>query len=168
LEILKTLGIEPDVILVNIISFLLLWWLLAKTLVNPITGILKNRRDEIEGSYQRISDETAKAEKTRAELEVRLQEIEVEARARIEQAGAEAARMKDQMLAQARTEAEQVKERGIQEIERERDKALQSIRQHVADLVLQTSQKVIGASVTDATHRELISQTLDRLEGLKN
>lgn len=168
MEILKTLGIEPEVIVANAISLLLLLWVLMKVMIKPIGAVLRDRREEIESSYQRIREETAKVEQTQAEVNRRLTEIETEARARIQEAGAEASRMKDQILAEARTQAEQVKERGIQDIERERDKALQSIRQEVADLVVQASEKVLGASMDDERHRDLIKSAIGDLENLKN
>lgn len=164
MEILHTLGINPQVILANVISFLLLYWLLAKFLFPPVRTIMRERREGIESSYRNIEEQMAAAERRQAELDQKLTQIEVDARARIEQAGAEAAKMRDEILHAARSEADKIRERGISDIERERDKALLSIRQHVADLVLQTSEKVLGQTISDDRHRELISHTLDQVE----
>lgn len=167
-SLFHTLGIDQTVILTNIISFILLYLLLKKYMVAPVSDILRERKAEIERSYQRISEETARAEQLQADLNARLTEIEAEGRARIQEATAGANRLKDEILAEARAQAEQVKERGIADIEREREKALQSIREHVADLVAQASEKIIGESLSDARHRELINNTLDQLEASRS
>lgn len=168
MEILKTLGIDAKIIVSSIISFLLLLWLLGKFLVKPINGVIEERKSEIESSYKRISEDTARVEARQLELDRRLSEIEAEARSKIEEAAAQASRMKDQIVAEARAEAEKVKERGIQEIEREREKALQSIRENVAELVLKAGEKLLSQEMNDARHRELIASTLDDLGNLKN
>lgn len=168
MEILTTLGINPQVILANIISFLLLLWLLKKFMLAPLGSIIHDRKAEIESSYQKIAEETAKVEQAQTDLNNRLAAIEIEARSKIEEAGQQAAKLKDDILAEARAQAEQVKERGIQDIERERDKALQSIREHVANLVVQTGEKLLGEAITPGKHHELISKTLDQLESSKN
>ncbi len=167
-QLLTTLGIDTKVIFTYIISFIILYIVLKKVMIGPISGMLKERRDEIEGSFARISDETAKVEALQADLNRRLAEIEAEGRVKIQEAIAYANKMRDELLAEARTQADQVKERGIAEIENEREKALQTIREHVASLVAQASAKVIGQSMDDTRHHELINQTLDQLENTRN
>lgn len=168
MEILHTLGINTQVILANVISFLLLYWLLSKFLFPPVRSIMRERKEGIEASYRNIQEQMAKAESRQAELDQRLTQIEADARTRIEQAGAEASKMRDEILKAARDEADRIRDRGIGDIERESEKALQTIRQHVADLVVQTSEKVLGQTISDDRHRQLIAQTLDQVEGSRN
>jgi len=162
-QLFETLGIDPQVILANIISFLLLLWLLSKVMVKPLSSVLSQRREEIESAYQRIADENTRIEQTQADLSRRMDEIESEARAKIEEAGAAANRLREDILSEAREQADKVRERCVQDIEREREKALQSIREHVADLVAQASEKIIAQSMTDQKHREMIAAALDGL-----
>ncbi len=164
-QLFEALGIDPQVILANIISFLLLLWLLSKVLVRPISGILKQRREEIETSFRRIEEENARIQEEQVRLQRRLDEIEAEARARIEQAGAEGARLKEQIIAEAQAEVERMRRRGVQEIEQERDKALTQIREHVADLVAQATERIIGQTLDDPGQRSLIQRTLEQIAG---
>lgn len=168
MELLHTLGIDPAVILTNIISFLLLVWLLKRFMIGPISEVLRQRRDDIDEGYRKITDETARLAQSQADLDRRLTEIETEARTKIQDAAAQGARLKDEILAEARAQAEQVKERGIADIERERDKALASIREHVAGLVVQASEKVLQREIGGDKHRDLIQQTISQMENLKN
>ncbi len=82
--------------------------------------------------------------------------------------GAEGARLKDQMLAEAREAVERMRERGVQEIEQERDKALAQIREHVADLVAQATERIIGQTLDDPGQHALIQRTLEQLSGERN
>lgn len=168
MELLHTLGIDPRVILTNIISFLLLVWLMGKYLVGPISEVLRQRREEIDEGYRKITDETARLAQLQSDLDKRLTEIETEARSKIQEAALQGAQLKEEILTAARAQAEQIKERGIADIERERDKALASIRKNVAALVVQASEKVLQQSISAEKHHDLIQQTIFQMENLKN
>lgn len=168
MELLHTLGIDPQVILTNIISFLLLVWLMGKYMVGPISEVLRQRREDIDEGYRKITGETARLAQSQADLDKRLTEIETEARSKIQEAAAQGAQLREEMLTAARAQADQVKERGIADIERERDKALASIRENVAGLVVQASEKVLQQSISAEKHHDLIQQTIGQMENLKN
>lgn len=168
MAVLETLGIDPQIIIANIISFLLLLWLFKAFAYKPISGVMAERRNEIEQSFQRIEQETSRVQQAQADIDRRLTEMEAESRRRIEEAAREGSQLKDQILAEARQQAEQVKERGIQDIERERDKALQALREQVADLVAQATEKVLSESMTDERHRQMISRAIEQVETSRN
>src|ERR671913_70321 len=65
---------------------------------------------------------------------------------------------------EAREEGDRIIQRARQEIERERDNALRQVRGEVAEMVILTSERVIGHELDRDGHEQLISEALDSLE----
>lgn len=158
MEIIKELGIDPTVIVVNIIGFLVLVALLKKLLYKPVTSALEDRANEIRATYEAAEAEKANMEQIRAEYEKQLAGIEAEAREKIQAAVKEAQSIRDEIIAEAREKSETIIKRGDEELAREREKTIVELRQEVADLVVGVSSKLIERELDDATHRKLIDE----------
>jgi F-type H+-transporting ATPase subunit b len=127
----------------EVITFLILLFLLVRYVYPPIRDQIQERQSEIERSID-------EAEKTRAEA----RELLAEYRRQIEEARGEGR----QILEDARKQAEAQRERT------KRESALREVRREVADMVVQASEQVIGRSIDRDEHERLISQALDDLE----
>lgn len=167
MEILKELGIDPQLILVNIIGFLCLYALLKKFLYGPITHMMAERTEDIRSTYETAEAEKTHAEQFRRDYEKRLAEVETEAHERIQAAIKEAHGLRDDIVNEARTKAEKALDRGIAELAREREKTVVELRQEVADLVVKATSSILEKSVDDQTHRKLIDEFIGGV-GKKN
>ncbi|MGH7911149.1 MAG: F0F1 ATP synthase subunit B [Candidatus Dormibacteraceae bacterium] len=153
LEINATLVIE-------IVAFLLLVGILARWVYPVITRVATARQ-------QAISRALDQAEQDRQGAEARLKEATgqlEEARQQASQVVAGAGRSADQIRQEARerasAEAQRIAAAAAQDIEAERVRAIQSVRADVADLVARATERVIGESVDDQKHRQLIEQAI--------
>jgi F-type H+-transporting ATPase subunit b len=70
-------------------------------------------------------------------------------------------------LETAREEARAQVEKAKEEISRERELAMSELRQQVADLSLNISEKVIGEAMDQQRQRDLIAEFLEQTEELK-
>jgi F-type H+-transporting ATPase subunit b len=156
LSILQQLGIDPKLILVNILGFVLLLWILKKFLYGPITKMLADRAEQVRSTYEAAEAEKASMEQLRTDYERRLAGIEAEARQKIQTAIKEAQSVRDEIIADSRGRAEGILQRGQEELLREREKTLVALRQEVADLVIGASSRLIERSLDDAAHRKLV------------
>jgi F-type H+-transporting ATPase subunit b len=64
------------------------------------------------------------------------------------------------MRQKAEDEAKRLTESARKEIEAERDRAVQSVRSEVADMVVLATEKVIGETLDDPKHRQLIERAI--------
>ena len=160
-SLFEQLGIRPDLILVNIISFLVLFWLLKRFLFGPITTMLDSRSEEIEGSYKAAGDEKARMEQLRVEYEAKLGDIAAEAREKIAAAINEGQATKQQILAEARAKAEEILKHGEDELSRERDKTIIQLRAEVVDLAIEAAGKAVGRTLDDEGHRRLVREFIE-------
>lgn len=156
MELFEQLGIDPKLILVNIIGFIVLVSILKKFLYGPITQMIASRADEIRSTYEAAEAEKAAMEQLRKDYEKRMSEIETEAHEKIQAAIKEAHGIRDEIVADARGRAGNILLRGEEELTRERDKTVAAIRQDVANLVIDASSRLLERSMDDQAHRKLI------------
>jgi len=164
MEALKALGLDWRVLLVQIVTFLVLLWLLRRFLFGPVSALMASRTTEVKRRLDDAEQQQARAEQIRQELEQRLAAIAEEARQKMQEAVQEARATRERLLAEARSDAQQVLERAQEEMRREQRRALLDLRNDVADLAIAAAQKAVGVGLDDAKHRQAISDFLVRLE----
>jgi F-type H+-transporting ATPase subunit b len=155
---LHDLGVDPTVIIVNIVGFLILLWFLKKFLYGPITNMLEVRANEVRSTYDAAEAEKAAMEQLRMDYEKRLAGIEAEAREKIQAAIKEAQGIRDEIVADARAKADATIERAEAELVREREKTIVALRHDVADLVVTASSRLLEREIDDPAHRKLIDE----------
>lgn len=160
--ILQQLGIEPHLLIVMAIGFVILYVILAKFAFGPVANMFEERTNAIQHRLDDAEQKRVAMEKMRDDYEQRIAQIEEEARTRIAEAVQEAQAARDEMLAQAREQAERIVARGKDEIEREKNKALVEIRDQVADLAILTASKIIERELDEHAHRELIDDVIEK------
>ena len=154
--ILEQLGIKPELIVVNILGFILLVWILKRFLYRPVTEMIANRADDIRATYEAAESEKSSMEQLRRDYEKRLEGIEAEARDRIQAAIKEAHGIRDEIVTDARGRAETVLQRGEEELSRAREKTIAELRREVVNLVVGASSRLLEQSMDSAAHRKLI------------
>lgn len=160
--ILEQLGINPPLLLVMAIGFLIVYFILKKFAFGPVSQMFEERSKTIQRQLDEANQKRMEMEKMRDDYERRIAQIEEEARARIAEAVKEAQAARDEMLAQAREQAERIVARGKDEIEREKHKALVEIRDQVAELAILTASKIIERELDEHAHRELIDDVIEK------
>jgi F-type H+-transporting ATPase subunit b len=118
----------------EIVSFAILFYVLAKYAFPPILEALDARERKIRESIDT-------AERRRAEADRRLAEYE--------------ARMKG-----AQREADRIKAAAARDIDQERRRALEEVRSYTTDLALRVAEKLLERSLTDADHKRLAEESL--------
>ena len=156
MDFLHQLGITPQLLLTQIVGFLLLMFLLWRFAFGRIFGILDERRDTIQASYDQLDADRAAMEETRRQYEARLAGIEAEAREKIQAAVQEAQVLRGNLIADAQKQAETILTQGRNENERERQKAFLEMRQQIVAIAIAAAGKVVGENLNDARQTKLV------------
>ena len=156
MDFLKQLGITPELLLTQIIGFLILMFLLWRFAFGKIFAILDERRDTIQASYDQLDADRAAMEQTRRDYEARLAGIEAEAREKIQAAVQEAQALRGNLISDAQKQVETILAQGRNESERERQKAFLEMRQQIVALAIGAASKVVGESLNDARQNKLV------------
>jgi len=148
-------GVNWPLFLSNVISFLLVCWLLNRFAYRPILDVLEERQQRIAESLEnaeKIKQQLADAEAKHTEI---LERANGEAQKMIHEARASAAALAQTRQQEAIAEAEGIIAQARQAIVLERDRMLAELRREVARLVVSTTGKVTGKVLTAEDRRRL-------------
>jgi F-type H+-transporting ATPase subunit b len=158
------LKIDPLILLLNGILFLVLLQIMGALFWKPMMKHLDRRKEEIAHAYKTVDDTRREMENLRTEYQGKISEIEAEARGRIQETVLQAQRQREEMLAHARTEAETTTRRGDDEIEKEKALALVSMRDQLSEVAADALAKALG-TLPDTAQRKLVD---DYIAGTAN
>lgn len=163
MDLLKEFGVEPTLLLAQIVNFLLLLFILRKFLYTPVLRMLKKRRDTI-----------AQSLKNAEEIEHRLQQIHAEREATLRQAHEEVTRILDkatlhaealtrEMHDKAQKDVDKLLERTKATLEQERIAMYADLKAKITSLVVLTFERVAGKVLTEKDQKELIERSVKEL-----
>lgn len=155
----------PEV-LVSLISFLVLFWVLWKFALPPITNMLDKRAETIRESLEKAEETRVEAERLFEEYKAQMAEARGEAAKVIEQGRKVADAMKDDIVAKANEEAAAIIVKAKETIEAEKKSAVAELQRSVADLSVAVAGRLIGAELSAADHEKLISQAIEEVGSL--
>ncbi len=159
--------------IVEVIAFILMIIFLAKVPL-PFLGIPKPVYPWIisiaEARQRAITEQLQQADKARADAEARLKEAEAKladarktAETVIEGANRSGEQLRQEQRQKAEAEYQRIVANAQKDIEAERDRALQSARNEVAGMVVTATQKVIGETLDEHKHRQLIERAIEEI-----
>lgn len=147
----------------QILSFLLLVWILKKFAWKPLMNMMEKRRQFIEDNLAQAEHERKEAERIRQEYQRDMQKARQEAQEIIERATKDSEQRASEILAEARTQTEKMKESALSDIERERQRAVADIKAQVADMSVAVAEKIIQQKLDMQGQAALIDQFIQEV-----
>jgi len=165
LELLGKLGISLGYLIVQILNFVIMFWVLKKFAYPAILGMLEKRREII---AKGLEDARVAAE-ARANAEKEAEKILAEARAKASQIVREASERAEAVGREIKAEAEaaRIREEAVASAQAERERILRELRGQVAMLAIAAAQKLIGAALDEQRQRQLLDEFFSGIKGGK-
>ena len=157
------LQLDLQQIISQSLSFLLLLWVLRRFAWRPLLSLLDARRAKIEQDLRHAARQKADVERLTAQLNQRLAAIDEEARAKIQQAVLEGRRIGMEVQEEARAQAQGILAKSRETIELELAKAKVSLRDEMADMTMETVERLLKRKLNPETDRQLVTSILDEL-----
>lgn len=156
---------DPGLLFWMVISFVIVFFLLAKFGFPVITGAIKKRQEFIELSLQSAKEANARL----ADIQAEGERLLADAKAKQQQILADAMTERQQILAKAEVEATeratQIAEAAAQRIQSEKDAAMREVRTEVADLAIKVAEMIVREKVgSDEAQRKAVSQMVENLK----
>jgi F-type H+-transporting ATPase subunit b len=152
-------------VIVELITFLAMLAILARYVYPEIVKAAEARQQVIAKQLKDAEKAQADAEARLKEAEAQLNEARKSAQGLIEAATKSAEQLRQEMRQKAEVESKRTVEAARKEIETERDRAVRSVRDEVAGLVVTATEKVIGETLDDSKHRQLIEKAIAEVAG---
>jgi F-type H+-transporting ATPase subunit b len=158
------LSLDPAVLFLQIVGFVVLFLLLRRYLFRPLLGVMADREKEIEeglAQAERARADLAKIDEERAR---RLTEARDEGRQRVQAAVQEGQEARERILREARDEAQEIRQRARETVDIEREEAMLQLRREVVDLALLAARQAVLSPLDEEKHRQAIDDFIARLE----
>ncbi|MBU1148971.1 F0F1 ATP synthase subunit B [Patescibacteria group bacterium] len=163
MELIEKLGLDWRLLIAQIVNFFILLFVLYRFAYRPILRMLEKRTQTIEKSLadaKQIELNLADTEKKRDEV---LNQARLEARKMVDETNQQAEKLRDSKIQSVNQEVETMIQSAKQEITQTRERMVKEVKDEVADLVIQTTKKVLERKIDEPDHRRLIDQTISEL-----
>ncbi len=155
---MEALGLNLSFFLVQVVNLIIVYTVVVKWVVGPISGLLEKRRATINQGLEdarEAADARANAEKHAekivAEAQAKAASLVREATERAESAGRD-------VKAAAEAEAGKAREKALSEVEEDRNRILGDLRGQVAALSIAATQKLIGEALDEKRQHVLLDE----------
>jgi F-type H+-transporting ATPase subunit b len=161
-------GFSGPQLLAQCIAVICLFAFLQKFAWKPVRGMLEKRRAMIEESManaDKIKGELSNAEASRIKV---IQQANEQASAIVAEAQKSGAVLADRLAKEATAQAQDIIRKAHEAAVLDRDRLLAELKQHVGELVIQTTQKVAGKVLTQDDQARLNDETARQLYAPNN
>ncbi len=158
-----TFGFNTTLFISQVISFVVVAFLLQKFAFKPILTVLNERRDRIEQGLKNADRTKAELANAQAKAQEILTQANTNANRLIEEARAAAAKVQEAETQKAIVQAEQIIVKARQAAAADHARMLAELRQEVGRLVVATTAKVSGKVLTMDDQKRLADETSKQL-----
>ena len=156
---------HPLEFLFGLVSFAILYYVVAKKVVPRLEQIYAERTAAIEGGMNKAEEAQAQAEAALEQYQAQLVEARAEASRIREDAKAQGAQIIAEMREHAAAEAARITETAHKQIEAERQQAVVSLRSEVGRLSTDLASRIVGESLHEETRQKgIVDRFLAELE----
>ncbi len=162
MELISKLGIDPKLLIAQVVNFLILLFVLKKFVYGPVLEKLEQRRGMIAKSAHdaKKSEELLKdIEQTRMEM---IQQTKKTTLEMLEVAAKSAEETKNSIVESARLEAQQVHEQSKLQLAREKEKMLKEASDELGRLVVRATEKIIEREFSPEDQKRLVANATEQ------
>jgi F-type H+-transporting ATPase subunit b len=156
--------LDPGLFIWTIITFLLLFFVLAKYAWKPLIKMLDDREGMIRSSLDDAEKAKLELERLNKESEAITAKARSEAQAILAESKTVAEKVKEDTIAKAKEQAIKISDDAQKQIQVEKDKAITDIKQEVVNLTLSVAEKLINKNLNDADNKLLIEESLKKVK----
>lgn len=160
---MEKLGIEPSLLLAQIINFAIIVVVLTKLLYRPILGMLEKRKKEIEEGLAISERLRAEEEKLGVRRDKLLDEARREARLILEEAKKQGKEAEKEIVASAHKEAAEIVEKAKREAHATHEALVTDIQREAVALAVAMAKRLVSTVLTPADQHKLIAKHLSAI-----
>ncbi|OIO53537.1 ATP synthase F0 subunit B [Candidatus Peregrinibacteria bacterium CG08_land_8_20_14_0_20_41_10] len=163
-ELFQKFGIEPTLVLAQVINFVLLVIVLGVLVYKPIMRILDARREKIEKSLKQAKELEERLTKVEEEIRTRRLETEKEAQQVVSEARKTAEKIKAEILTHTEEDQLRLKSEYVKELALEKEKMLEEVKGYVMHLSFLIAEKVLEKKISEETRAENLEKTIQKIK----
>ena len=158
------MNVQWQVILTQILGFLIVFLVLRKAAWGPVLKLLEERREKIRASFADIEAQKAEVANLKTQYEAELKKIDAQARQRMNEALAEAQKLAGEIEASARERSRQEMDKLKGDVEREYQAARVKFKEEMVTIALGAAERMVKESLDRNKQSKLVDQFLAELD----
>jgi len=147
-------------ILINVI---ILAFVMAKLLYNPVKGFLTARTERIQAQLDHAENEKKEASAYKADYEEKRKKIDLEREEIITEARKEGEKLKQSIIDEAKAEADAIRDRALRNVEMEHERVKDEMKQSIIELSSVMAQRFIARTIDQETQEKLFTEVMTEL-----
>lgn len=166
LEILGTIGFDWRVAIANLVSFLIIFWILKKWVFGPVGNIISERRAKIEQGLNNAQASEEVLNKAQDDAEGIIKEAKGEARDIVSKAHDTASEMVARAEGDAQAKADGIIADANDSIEKTKQQVEKELFEKTAGLVALGVQKILDEDMDDKKNASVSKRALEMMKDL--
>jgi len=155
--------------LVELLAFVLIFWILARYIIPPINKAMTARQEAIRQEFAEADEAKKEAQKAESDFKSQIADARKEAGRIREEATQQGKQIVEEAKQQATVEQQKVKDQAQAQIAAERQQALASLRAEVGTLATSLAGRIVGESLEDDDRStRVVDRFLADLESLQD
>jgi F-type H+-transporting ATPase subunit b len=164
MEIIKNFGLNPILLIAQIVNFLIILFILKKFLYKPVLGILKKRQNTIKEGLKQAEEARIKLEKVVIEEKEILKSAQLQSRKIMEDAKQEATEITIKMNEETKKQTEKLLNDAKEQIVKESKDAEKKLASSTSQLAVTILEKALKEFFTPKDQEKIISQALKKIK----
>jgi len=161
MELLKLLSANE--IVAQILSFLIVLWLLKAFMWKRVLKLLDDRRQSIVSEFDRIEAAKIEVAKLKTDYEAKMAKIAEEARKKIQEAKEEGNKITEEIRKKAYLEAQDIIKNAKASMKYELDKAKVAIKEDLVNITIKAAEHLIEERLDEKHDKKLVEDFLNNL-----
>jgi F-type H+-transporting ATPase subunit b len=145
---------------VAFVIFIAICW---KYVWPPIIAIMEEREKRIADGLEAAKKADDSLQEAQLAFDQEMNKAKAEAAEILEKANARASQIVKDATSKAETEAEKILTSASKTIENDVNKAKEELRQKMSELIIETSEKILGEEITPDKHQKLLAKAASEL-----
>ena len=145
---------------VVMIVFVAICW---RYIYPPILTVMQEREKKISDGLEAAKKADDSLEEAKLAFDKELNQAKAEAAEILEKANARASKIVSDASSKAESEAEKIMASAETAIENETNKAKEELRQQMSDIIIDTTQKILGDEISKEKHQEILKKAAKEL-----
>ena len=157
------IGVNLWTALFTLLNTLTVIFVGTKFLFKPVMKMIETRQTEIDDMYASADAAEKNAKALENEYNEKLAAAKDTSERIIREAVARGQSREEEIIRQANRDAAAIMDKANADIELEKKKAINEAKDEISDLAMAIAGKVVGRSLTDADHAQLVESFIDEL-----
>jgi F-type H+-transporting ATPase subunit b len=157
------IDVNPGLIFWTLVTFAVVIFVLGRVAWGPILGLIEEREKAISDAIESAKRERAEAERLLAEQKSAVADARREAAENMKKNRDDVEKFREELMAKSKKDAEELVASARRQILEEKSKAVAEVRVMAVDLAIGAASKLLGQSLDESKHRQLVSEYIEKL-----